>query len=103
MFQNSHTVDTIQQFITASRRARRRRWTYALLIGLALVIGPIMVMMPLLAPKRAMPVGSFDDKHPFGLYDVLGNVWEWTQDCPIPDRWCIARGGSWDNHEEWKV
>jgi hypothetical protein len=116
---NSLTVDKIQQFITASRRTTWKTRAYELLKGLVLVIvsfAVIMVyMMPSLEPKRAMPIGRFGDRYPFGLYDVLGNVWEWTEDClkvtsedgsaPVKysGNWYIARGGSWDNYEEWKV
>lgn len=51
--------------------------------------------------------------NPFGLYGVLGNAWEWTQDCWHPSyvgaptdgrAWMsgdcskhVIRGGSWDN------
>ena len=67
--------------------------------------------------NRTAPVGSFRPNG-FGLYDMLGNVWQWTADCwnasyygvPLDGRsWLngdcdkrVQRGGAW-NGASWTI
>jgi formylglycine-generating enzyme required for sulfatase activity len=65
--------------------------------------------------ERTSPVGSFPP-NAFGLFDMVGNVWEWTEDCWNPDyegapgdgsAWTsgdcnlhVVRGGAWNTGPE---
>ena len=45
------------------------------------------------AESWTMPVASFDP-NPWGVYDMLGNVWEWVADCAAPDHSTLPTDGS---------
>lgn len=48
-------------------------------------------------PHGTTPVGAFGS-YGYGLADMAGNVWEWTDSCYLPDCYLdipVARGGSW--------
>jgi formylglycine-generating enzyme required for sulfatase activity/uncharacterized protein YgiM (DUF1202 family) len=45
--------------------------------------------------KQTAPAGSFS-ANPFGLYDTVGNVWEWTEDC-----WHEGYNGAPTNGNAW--
>jgi formylglycine-generating enzyme required for sulfatase activity len=52
--------------------------------------------------KQTAPVGSFSADR-FGLYDMIGNVWEWTEDCwNETDKGAPVDGSAWTTGDCWR-
>lgn len=68
--------------------------------------------------RQTTPVGSYP-ANPFGLFDMMGNAWDWTEDCwhdnykdapsdggPWTGQNCakrVTRGGDWNGGNAWSV